>query len=48
MLYLHEQGEKITIKKIAGSLKVTPRTIYRNITDELKKEKDLLNETLQS
>jgi hypothetical protein len=48
MLYLHEQGEKITIKKIAESLKVTPRTIYRNITDELKKEKDLLNETLQS
>lgn len=48
ILYLHEQGEKITIKKIAESLKVTPRTIYRNITDELKKEKDLLNETLQS
>ena len=48
MLYLHEQGEKITIKKIAESLKVTPRTIYRNITDELKKEKDILNETLQS
>lgn len=46
MLYLHEQGEKITIKKLSESLKVTPRTIYRNITDELKKEKDLLNEEL--
>ena len=46
MLYLHEQGEKITIKKLSESLKVTPRTIYRNITDELKKEKDILNEEL--
>lgn len=48
MLYLHDKGEKITIKKISEALKVTTRTIYRNITDELKKEKDLLNEELQS
>jgi len=48
MLYLHDQGEKITVKKISEALKVTTRTIYRNITDELKKEKDLLNEELQS
>ena len=48
MLYLYDKGEKITIKKISEALKVTTRTIYRNITDELKKEKDLLNEELQS
>lgn len=47
MLYLHEQGEKITIKKISESLKVTTRTIYRNMSEALKKEKDLLNEELQ-
>ena len=48
MLYLHDQGEKITVKKISESLHVTTRTIYRNLTDELKKEKDQLNEELQS
>lgn len=46
MLYLHDKGEKITVKKISEALKVSPRTIYRNITDELKKEKDILNEEL--
>lgn len=48
MLYLHDQGEKITVKKISEALHVTTRTIYRNLTDELKKEKDQLNEELQS
>lgn len=48
MLYLHDKGEKITVKKISEALKVTTRTIYRNLTDELKKEKDQLNEELQS
>jgi len=48
MLYLHDQGEKITIKKISEALNVTTRTIYRNLSDELKKEKDQLNEELQS
>ena len=43
MLLIHEQKEIITIKKIANSLNVTPRTIYRNMTDELKKEKKILN-----
>ena len=43
MLLIHEQKEIITIKKIANSLNVTPRTIYRNMTDELKKEKKVLN-----
>lgn len=48
MLYLHDQGEKITVKKISEALHVTTRTIYRNLTDELKQEKDQLNEELQS
>lgn len=48
MLYLHDKGEKITISKISNALKVSTRTIYRNISDELKKEKDQLNEELQS
>ena len=48
MLYLHDKGEKITVKKISEALKVTTRTIYRNLSDELKKEKDQLNEELQS
>ena len=47
MLYIHDQGEKITIKKISEALKVTTRTIYRNMSDSLKTEKDLLNEELQ-
>lgn len=47
MLYLHDQGKKITIKKISEALNVTTRTIYRNMSEELKKEKDLLNEELQ-
>jgi len=47
MLYIHDQGEKITIKKISEALKVTTRTIYRNMSESLKTEKDLLNEELQ-
>ena len=42
MLYIHEQG-KITITKLAKALKCSQRTIYRNIGEELKKEKELLN-----
>ena len=43
MLHMHEDGEKITISKIAISLKCTSRTIHRHMGEELKKEKDLLN-----
>ena len=42
MLYIHEES-KITIKKIAKALKCTERTIYRNMCEELKEEKQLLN-----
>ena len=43
MLDLHDMGKKITIGRIAGLLDCSSRTIHRNMSDELKKEKDLLN-----
>lgn len=43
MLHINEQGESITISKLAKALKCTPRTIHRNMGKELKKEKDKLN-----
>jgi hypothetical protein len=42
MLYIHEQG-KITIVKLAEVLKCSQRTIHRNMGEELKREKELLN-----
>ena len=42
MLYTHDQG-KITIAKLAEVLKCTTRTIHRNMSEELKREKELLN-----
>jgi len=45
MLYIHEEG-KITVKKLAKALNCTERTIYRNMCNELKEEKDLLNKQL--
>ena len=46
MLMLHDDREKITIDKIAEELDVSTRTIYRNMTAELRKEKQLLNSEL--
>jgi hypothetical protein len=43
MLDLHDMGKKITIGRIAGLLDCSSRTIHRNMSNELKKEKDLLN-----
>jgi len=43
MLDMHDNKEIITIKKIAEVLKCSSRTIHRNMSLELKKEKDLLN-----
>jgi len=42
MLYIHEQS-KITIAKLAEVLKCSQRTIHRNMGEELKREKELLN-----
>ncbi len=44
MLGIHDNNKKITISKIANLLNVSTRTIYRNITLEIKQEKMLLNE----
>ena len=46
MLDLNEYNQKITIGRIAGLLNCSARTIQRNMCDELKKEKDLLNKQL--
>jgi len=43
MVDLNDDGKKITIGRIAGLLDCSSRTIHRNMSDELKKEKDLLN-----
>ena len=41
---IHDNNKKITISKIARTLNVSTRTVYRNITEEIRKEKILLNE----
>ena len=46
MLTLNEMRETITVKKLASYFNCSTRTIYRNITQELKKEKELLNSQL--
>tara|TARA_R100000700_G_C3131445_1_gene116511 strand:- start:426 stop:860 length:435 start_codon:yes stop_codon:yes gene_type:complete len=43
MLLLNDSGEKITIAKLAKSLKCTSRTIHRHMCNELKQEKANLN-----
>ena len=47
MLYIHDTSEKITVSKIATILKVSTRTIFRNMNNQLKTEKKILNEELQ-
>ena len=46
MLYLNDAGVKITVVKLANELGCTTRTIHRNMSNELKKEKELLNQSL--
>jgi len=46
MLLIHDKNKKITITEIARILNVSTRTIYRNMTHELTKEKELLNEEI--
>ena len=43
MLDLNEDNKKITIGRLAGLLNCSSRTIHRNMSNELKKEKNLLN-----
>ena len=46
MLLLNDSNEKITIAKLANSLKCTSRTIHRHMCNELKQEKELLNKEI--
>jgi|TARA_R100001530_G_C4268489_1_gene142452 hypothetical protein len=46
MLSIHDQEDKITIESISKVLECSPRTIYRNMPEELKREKELLNKEL--
>ena len=46
MLSLNNEKQKITINKIADSLGCSTRTIYRNMGNQLKLEKELLNSEL--
>ncbi len=46
MLYTHDDGNKITVEKLAKHLGCSTRTIYRNMGNELKREKELLNQDL--
>jgi preprotein translocase subunit YajC len=46
MLEINNDNEKITIAKIAKMLNCTSRTIFRNINEELRNEKDILNSQL--
>jgi len=44
MLDLHDAGKKIVITQLALWLECSSRTIHRNMSNELKKEKELLNQ----
>ena len=44
MLDLNEWGKKITIGRVAGLLNCSTRTIHRHMCDDLKREKQILNE----
>jgi len=46
MLDLNDMNKKITISKIAGLLNCSSRTIHRNMCENLKREKELLNKQL--
>ena len=46
MLSINDSGRKITIKRLAIHLNCSTRTIHRNMCEELKREKELLNKQL--
>ena len=46
MLVLNHGGWKITIARLARGLDCSTRTVHRNMTEELKREKELLNQQL--
>ena len=46
MLMLNHGGWKITIAKLARRLDCSTRTVHRNMSEDLKREKELLNQQL--
>ena len=46
MLMLNHGGWKITIDKLARGLDCSTRTVHRNMSEELKLEKELLNQQI--
>jgi len=46
MLELHDLGKKITITQLALWLECSTRTIHRNMCEQLKREKELINQQL--
>tara|TARA_R100000935_G_C2815820_1_gene157263 strand:- start:1020 stop:1388 length:369 start_codon:yes stop_codon:yes gene_type:complete len=46
MLDMNGLNKKITISSLAGLLDCSARTIHRNMSNELKQEKELLNKEL--
>ena len=46
MLDINDLGKKITITQLALYLECSARTIHRNMSEQLKREKELLNQQL--
>ena len=46
MLSINDSNRKITIKRLSIHLNCSTRTIHRNMDEELKREKELLNKQL--
>ena len=46
MIDLNDMSKKITINRIAGLLNCSSRTVHRNMCEELKREKELLNKQI--
>ena len=46
MIDVNDMGKKITIGRIAGLLDCSSRTIHRNMCEQLKREKELLNQQI--
>jgi hypothetical protein len=47
MLLINDSQIKITVARLADALGCSTRTIYRNMRNELKKEKELLNQQIE-
>ena len=46
MIDMHDNNKKITIRRISELLNVSSRTIHRHMCQDLKREKELLNQQL--